>query len=290
MQLIHTFNKMYVIESLPEHQMKTGQALYDHILMWADVRLGILKTELIQPSNPDQFLEALSKVAADVSQNGIYPIVHIDSHGDKSGLVLPKGDHLDWGVMYEALLDINIPCRNNLFLVLATCQGAYLGQIMVPTRRAPCWGLVGPDRPVSFGDMSLAFNKFYEELFASLDGNMAIRALNTAVPGSARYVFLSCMQLFEDSWAKYERDFCMGKGRQQRVEGLLTRQTLSSIYGPFDLTNARKAIKKRLKETRRPAFQKYRRQFFMIDLVPENAGRFPVSYHRVMHKANKLGT
>jgi hypothetical protein len=268
--------------------MKTGQALYDNILMWADVRLGILKSKLMQPSTRNEFLESLSTIAGDVIQNNISPVVHIDCHGDRNGLVLPKGVHLEWDALYDGLLEINVPCRNNLFLVLAACEGAYLGQIMNLTKPAPCWGLVGPDRPVSFGDMATAFNRFYEEMFSSHDGVKAVMALNNAVPGSARYVFLNCFQLFEDGWATYERKFCMGKGRQQRVERLLTRFR-SNIYAPLDTTRARKIVKKRLKEMREPAFKKYRRRFFMIDLYPENAARFPVSYHRVVQKANKVG-
>lgn len=285
MRLIHTFNRIYVIESLPSG--KTGQALFDHILMWAHVRLGTLKSKLFQPASIAEFLQALAEIEEHARTFNTAPIIHIEAHGDKNGIMLANGERLDWENLYAHFVAINISCRNSLFLVMAVCEGAYLGKIISLTRRAPFWGLLGPDAPVSSEDLYIAFSRFYEEMFRTLDGTSALKALNAAVSGTTRYVFLNSRKMFEDAWVLYEKEYCMGKGRLDRVDRILTRQNSALPNPSFDITRARKIIKKRFKETRGPIFSQYMRLFFMIDLYPENAEKFQVYYPNVLRKAQK---
>jgi hypothetical protein len=249
--------------------------------------LGIAQSRLFQPASGTEFLRDLAEIKEHAIMFGVVPIIHIETHGDRDGIILSNGERLEWERLYAPLVAINLSCKNSLFLVMAACEGAYLGKIVRLTDRAPFWGLIGPDAPVSSGELYTAFSRFYEAMFHTLDGTNALRALNEAASGTARYLFLNSRKMFEGAWARYEKSYCMGGGRRDRVDRLLTHRKRALGNLALDITRARKVIKKRLKETRGPNFIHYMRYFFMIDLYPENLRKFQVYYPEVLRKAQK---
>jgi hypothetical protein len=176
-QTLHISN-VSVLESLPDGDRRTGKLLFEDIETIKLFRQRELKTELLCTKNKLEFLAHLAHVQSDASL-GQVPILHIECHGstDHKGIVLADGTFLSWSELKPFFTSINVATRCNLLIILAACYGGYLGQIILPTDRAPCWGIIGPTNTVYPDELLSTFNAFYSELLASLDGNRSLAAL-----------------------------------------------------------------------------------------------------------------
>jgi hypothetical protein len=88
--MIFRFNKIYIVESLPEHDEKTGSELYNDVVRWKSFNNPNLKSELISPNNKIEWKSFIDKVLSECAQDGILPLVHFEVHGstNKNGLIL----------------------------------------------------------------------------------------------------------------------------------------------------------------------------------------------------------
>lgn len=56
------FNKIYIVESLPENEEKTGRDLYNDVVRWKTYNNPDLRSELISPNNRIEWLLFIDKV------------------------------------------------------------------------------------------------------------------------------------------------------------------------------------------------------------------------------------
>lgn len=133
------FNRIAVIQSLAEDELHTGKMLYEDINshnfahdIGLDIRLYNVETK-------KELFDLLSRLTDEARTSDLFPILHVEIHGssDKTGLVLSSGDFVSWQELKNPFIKLNIETKNNLFIVLAACYGAYLIEIILPTDRTP---------------------------------------------------------------------------------------------------------------------------------------------------------
>jgi hypothetical protein len=139
-----------------------------------------------------EFLEVLRSIADDARLHSHWPILHIEVHGDFTGIVVASGEYLPWREFEDELIAINESSRLNLLVMIAACKGASLFKIMLSQLgrrgRAPMRSLIGPKRNVTASEIEHACPAFYRVLFDTGDGRAAWRAMNDAVaPGSLTF-------------------------------------------------------------------------------------------------------
>jgi hypothetical protein len=274
MQQTSHFSKIYVVESLPPGDRRTGKLLWEDIDSANALHQRDLQTEFQHPRTRADFLACLARVQADAAR-GEYPILHIECHGsrDKDGLILADESYLSWAELKPFLTSINVAARCNLLIVMAACYGGYLGHVIVPTDRAPCWGFIGPTESVYPDELLSGFNAFYGALLASLDGDQSLAALSAKPLRFGGYYFTSALHFFKRAYAGYLKQFGSDAAldeRARRVSRQLRRMGSENRPG-------KGALKRLLKRTEGQSFEKYHRQFFMLDLFPENEARFALS-------------
>ena len=122
------FNRIYVIESLPVGEEKTGTELHNDLLRWQELRYEGFTSVLVEPRNKSDWNTMMSNILNDTENGGVLPIIHFEIHGstNKDGLVLASHELVTWSEMRDVLEKINIASRMNLFVTLAVCHGAYL--------------------------------------------------------------------------------------------------------------------------------------------------------------------
>jgi hypothetical protein len=267
------FNKIYIIESLP--QMHSGQRLEDTIF-WKGLALDGPVCELSQPQRSVELLSVLDKIKRETDE-GIYPIIHIEAHGSKEGLKIASDEFIAWEVFRERLAMINVACRNNLLVTMAACEGAYLFQVVKPTERAPFCGLIGPKKKIPAGELESDYSAFYSELLESLDGNRAIEKLNTNSPESHRYLFFGCNYLFVLAYGRYHSRQCTGAGLRKRTERLVSDARAKGLMHKLSLKEIRRLVKKHLRDMQEEYFEKYKDHFLMIDIYPDLRARWDLS-------------
>jgi hypothetical protein len=97
------FDKIYVLEGLELSERKTGKELYDDLLKWKCIQITGLTADYVPIQNKAKFLNAFKTIKNDVDKNGTYPVVHLELHGNKSGLGTPSGEFITWSELYNLL-------------------------------------------------------------------------------------------------------------------------------------------------------------------------------------------
>ena len=147
------FNKIIVLQSLDANGRKTGTEIYDDIISrraWADPNLS---TELVNIDNKKHLFYYLNKLKQDSSSYGILPFIHWEMHGFEDGLVLTSDESIYWEEILNALRDINIASKNNLFISVSTCFGGRIQFIIDITQPCPFRGFIGPMEVIGDNDL-----------------------------------------------------------------------------------------------------------------------------------------
>lgn len=275
------FNKVWVIESLHDDDRETGKSLYNNVLLPISLREKKWTTEIACPRDRDGFFKALSDIETEAN-TGTYPIIHLECHGSKKGLELSNYDFITWPELRDALIRINIASQLNTIIIVAACNGIYLINASTQLDRAPFWAVIGPIDEISDLALKRDFSAFYETFFQNFSGDDAINALNKGVSFSERiYHFRSAPAIFKQAYVKYHKTNCIGKGKKIRLEALVTEAMKVPDISSKGVTWARKHIKAELSKDLKH-FIKFKNQFFMIDMFPNNEQRFSLSYDDLM--------
>ena len=278
------FKKLWVIESLPPADFKTGKSLVEGKLEEAKRVNPYLLVAFNQPETKQELFELLREIRDESRSYGRYPMIHFECHGCPEGLGLANNELVTWDDLRKTLIEINQACRLNLVVVLAACNGAHLIKVATKMDRAPFWAIIGPEFEVTTGDVVRDFGAFYKTFFEKLDGDAAIDALNQGVETPDRkYHFFSATGLFIRAYTSYYKSHCTGKGRCGRIEDLVTQAMQNPEVQRRGVSYARTKVKEGLAD-KEVHFIKMKNRFFFIDLFPGNAERFPLRHSDVLEK------
>lgn len=165
---------------------------------------------------------------------------------------------------------------------MGACNGIHLIKVSTNLSRAPYWAIIGPEREVYPNEVLNNFTSFYTAFLESLDGDTAIDALNGGIKGPDReFHFHTCVGLFKRAYLNYHKRYCKGKGKRVRLENLLSQAMQTEKWAALGVSEARVRLKLQLAKEH-IHFNEAKRNFFMIDLHPENAVRFSISYDDII--------
>lgn len=266
------FNRIYVIESLPANDEKTGTRLHYDLLQWQSYRFEGFKSVLLEPQNKQEWVVDMTGILKDTANKGTLPIIHFEVHGSttKDGLILASGELVSWEELSNILTRINIASRMNLFVSLAVCHGAYLLTQYHLDQRAFCYGVLGSFDVLKVNDLKIRFNEFYEELFSSFDINKAYqRLLNANSEVQVDYECISALEIFYRNYRNYiltqvnnperVKERALEAAKQSGII-LLTRQQRRAHQ---------RAFSKKLQQTKNEFYVEHSTKFLMTDLFPE---------------------
>jgi len=275
MTQVSLFTDIVIIESLKSDEIHTGQFLCEYLAgLQVAKSLSILYKKC---DTKNQFLKLLTALHSRVKNEGSFPLLHIECHGCEAGIVLANDELITWEELKPVLTDINVATQCNLMVVMATCHGALLGEILEPIERAPCWGILGPTEEVSVSDLMGTYRTFYFTLLSSLDGDVALKALFASNVRESGYFFMTALGLFKKAYSGYLANECTDSAywnRSKRLQNELIKKSVKK---------SRQDIVRELKSTEKDSFEKYKNKFFMCDLYPENLKRFQLEYSEIKH-------
>lgn len=271
------FNRIYVIESLPPGDEKTGTKLHNDLLKWLQYRFAGFQSILLEPNNKLEWSQVMATILDDTRNKGRRPIIHFEIHGstNKDGLVLSSSELVSWNEMGTQLTDINIASRMNLFVTLAVCHGAYLLTQYHLNQRAFCYGVLGSFDALKVSDLKIRFNEFYEELFTSFDVVKAYqRLLNSNPDVNGDYECISALEMFYKNYRNYilkeveDPERVKERALETAKEGGLILDT------QVNRENFQREFAKQLHQTKEKFYVEHSTKFLMIDLFPEKKEDF----------------
>jgi len=170
-----TFDKIFVIESLPDGESLTGTELYVDIIQRKIEQKGIeINHQLFPVDNSEDFFKILKFINEDVTENGFHPIIHFEIHGKEDGFVLKSGEIVKWEEMAGILRNINLSSNNNTLLTLCVCYGIYIYKLIKPNESSPYWGTISPKEKILPTVALGAYQAFFEKLLETLNLNDSV--------------------------------------------------------------------------------------------------------------------
>jgi hypothetical protein len=193
-----TFNKIYVIESLPDSETQTGMSLYQDLLKWSNNLREDICSEYWGVNTKRQFELCLEAIYID-TVFGCDPFVHFEIHGSSNfdGLVLKSNELITWSELAEMTRKVNQSVRNNLVISFATCYSGYFVKAIDITKTSPFHGCVMTTELLTISEIEIRFNSFFQSLLSSLDFDLAIQNLNEVNGLEWKLLFFSSEEAFD---------------------------------------------------------------------------------------------
>jgi len=286
--MIFKFNKVYIIESLPEGELKTGKSLYEDFSHYNDINneYGFEYQPIKNWKGLKIFLEI---ILSDIKEKNVLPIIHLEMHGDINGIQLSSGEVVIWRELAIRLQKINIELKNKLIITLALCHGIHFLSVFYEymNSRTPFAGLITSSDVVKVSEIKYGFPIFYEIIINARNGNEAIKGLNQLILNENRsYSFLSCRWLFKEAFIHYLQ-LCSAKERSKRTEKIIT--SIKKNNPNADITKIRKEIKQYLhKNNQKDFFESTRDVFLMYDLDKSNRELFEINFQDVLNEISTM--
>ncbi len=129
------------------------------------------------------------------------PYLHFEMHGSKNkdGLILKTGELVKWDMIYKGLQSINITSKNNLFISMASCYGAYLIKAYKKVNEpCPFYGFIGPLNNIGERDLEDSYENYFTKLLDTKDFTRAIKELKASnIDNPNEYIFLNSDAYFD---------------------------------------------------------------------------------------------
>jgi len=274
---LHTgfgFKTIWLLESLPDGQYHTGRELHRTVLLPRQREDPGLLVEFVDIPNRAALFGALEKIRSTLASTGQVPLIHLETHGDKKGVSLKSGEHVLYEELCPVLRKINVLAQNNLFVVVAACNGVYLSFILSNslTDPSPFWGVCGPSVEISAGDVIDGYSAFYGEALVSADMNAAIGRLKQAIPHHAdKFNIWNSEYLFMLAFRHYLHVHCNPKAIDQRAESIV-KEARAGLGTALDAEQCDRYVRERLgtEDGQKREFERMITRFFMHDIYPRN--------------------
>ncbi len=193
-------NKIYFIVSLESTRM--AKALYEDIIKRIADKDGI-SSYYKEINSRAHLVKTFDLIVKDCEKNGYYPFIHLEVHGSTKGIGLKSGALVTWREIGNKLMHINLICRNNLFVSIASCYGGYIVESMLEKLllgnigTAPFFACIGPTNTITYGQLEAGYSLFYSELLQSKNLNNAIATLNKNKIYEYNYKLNTCLKIFQ---------------------------------------------------------------------------------------------
>ncbi len=270
------FSKVAIIQSLDPGEFATGTELGKSIEGLRDDHADVPDVELINVVGRKEFLQAISKLTAEVEQQDAVPILQIEMHGweDKSGLAFPDDSTLRWQDLSDPLARLNRATDFNLLVCMSACFGGHSLSFVRPNGPSPCFGLIGPTHTVSPSELLGGFRSFYRELIVTRDVNAALTKLHSLSLQEGGYINITAEEWFFKIADGYLKTYCTEERLTARGKAI----TEKLMKGGKHLNAAQRAAISDIGKTFANSFLDRRfPEFFMLDAIPENQVRFGAS-------------
>lgn len=226
------YNKVYVIESTPNTERLTGKELFNDLFKRVTYQNHWFMCAYQYVETRKQFFRCLSAIRRHVLAGDVYPMVHFEGHGNRTGLEVGKGGNqiiIKWQDIAAELRKINVLTRNNLMVTIASCHGSSIYKGVDPGDRSPFFGFIAPLAEISPSEIAEGFNEFYERIIRTSEFDKAVLALRGGMDGTpVKFTYQHCEAVIQrvlDDLGATMRDPVY---RQQKALALTVR-SLSNI-------------------------------------------------------------
>lgn len=267
------FNQILVVDSIPTGEYNTARRLFEDLEAYATAYPPSPAVRYMRVENAAEFFQCILMTKDNAEHRDVVPMLHIECHGDEDGFQFADGSLADWDELKVPITELNVATGLNLMVAVAACTGGALAKVMRMGDRAPFWGLIGPTRTLTAGELEKAYAALYLTLLSTKSPADAVKAMEQATaPGL--FWRTTSQGLFEKVWRNYKSEHCTTAALEVRGRRMMDRLRES---GDSPLPSMDELLRRFI--AHEPiAFERYRQTFFMCDIFPEHSNRFPIEY------------
>jgi hypothetical protein len=263
-----------IVSSLSENERRPADFLYSELIGSPD-RPDFFKIKHFAVNSKNEFIKSLNTIYH-FAENGEYPILHFEMHGNEDGLSLVSGQYISWDELKDHITKINVAIKNNLLITLATCRGAYLMSVITLQERSPFGAMIGSWVDIQEIEL-VSFVYFYLHLIRYKDLNMAYANFKLREPEiQRRFYFINSEHTFLQFYNSYVHTHHDTIDTWERFKSL--NQTAGNSHSLFEGIRFI-ALQK---QSRRAKYREFRDNYFMIDLYPELEEIYGHSWEEMM--------
>jgi hypothetical protein len=265
------FSHIFVIESLRPEDELTGTRLFNRAIYPGMLEKGLENNcDHFKVATKQDFFNSLSDIKEKIISDEVYPIIHLEMHGSKNGLQVTSFERITWLELQPILIELNVLCKNNLFLTMATCYGGYIYNAISPRYQSPFWGFVGPFEKVQEDEILADFTNFYYEFLNTLNLNAAETALHRQnYPNASKFRFQNIEFAFKKVYENYETKHLTPERVEERLTQLEEEFRKTGEYEEWTSENIRDFARNVIVGQNDEIKHKMMTRFFMWDIYPE---------------------
>ena len=288
------FNTLYIIESLRENDTKTGLALYEDVKLQEYIHEHV-HVEYFSLETAEEWDELMAAILTDCITKEIYPIIHLEIHGDEFGIQFTNNECRSREVVGEQFRRINIATGCNLFLTLGVCKGLYVLFSTKIDKPMPFCGAVGSFEKMVAGDIQLRYAEFYETFFRTFDITQAYIQLMKTETGApikyTQYRYIHLDEIFYKGYLNYIEEKCNAEVMPERALEAAVQNNLP-LHNRAERRDFQRKFAKCEKSYRSKYYKDAANSFFMLTEYPDNKERFevPSTYNELNIKCKNLIT
>jgi hypothetical protein len=277
------FGKVHIVEWLRPRDRRTGAELLDELEPLGIMSKPQVLTQLYRVATRDDFLRVLRGIEDEFRATARLPLLHIETHGDYDGIGVSDAEGFTFQELMEELIPLNTLTRLRLIVVMSACLGMWAVKMLQPVTRAACLAVIGPNRKLEDHELARGFQTFYRTMFQVGNGSAAYKAMNDAIDQSKpTFGMANVEMLFRMVYQDFLQDRCSPTELDKRVESLMhcIRWKYFIDHGkpmPMPLFEFWRTAMRQHVENHDEHFNGFRREYFMLDLFPENDRRFPIT-------------
>lgn len=280
------FSTLYFINC--DVQSKTTSDVFDTVNNLC-IMIGV-NVEIHQCQTKEKLKNTFRDIEGKAKDSGDVPIIHIESHGSRSGIRLESGGEFTREELSGWFCRINVACQNNLMVFLASCSGGFTATTFLDfltkegkEQRAPMLAFIGPNKDITLGHLHPKIEAFYTTLLKKEKRDLykAVEVLNDGVNSSmAQFFYCTGVQVFHDFMEQYIAGDMAGRLKDRQsflayIEGIKA-QFFDKKGFPADEVAVRQFVLTSLDEDiYRGMLNEIWTNYFMVDLYPDNRSRFP---------------
>ncbi len=263
------FNKIYIIESLFQEDIKTGALLYNDVIKWKTYSHEILQSEYIETPDVQSFEDSLNRIYSETLK-GTLPFIHFEIHGHvlKGGFVLRSKELISWNSLASLTRKINISTNNNLIISLATCFGAYFLNSLDINEVAPFACCVSTTDKITANEIQQDFTSFFETVLTTTSFNLAVKELNKSNSIYNKYHFFSSEEFLELLFRRMADSDFNSKTIQHRTwVNSLTKKAMLMVPGYSEMRkkDVKEIVRIHMLNQKSTLRQELRKTFLNID-------------------------
>lgn len=267
-------DKVYVAESLFEEDYNTTSDIFDSILYSRD-KPNWFEISEFNIENRKDLQGFFFKIKEEIKTTNKFPIIHLELHGhrNENSVVLRNGDEVKWEYLIRQFEDINYLCGLNLVVFLGACFGINILKAIIPSNRAPFYGLLAPNYEVRYQELTTVYKTFYESIFKTRNFSTAIDKLEALDNENIGYISAGAYyKLFIEGYFNKAKT---PENKSRRITEMVQETMEENDFNFLDKERLTILYTLKTDELENQFFDKMYNDFFMIKSYPENKNRFP---------------